>query len=545
MYVIMDLEWVDCLGNIPCLTQIAALRIDNHWNRLDMFASLICPLDKRGVNWGHMGYTGGNKKSFLSAPSAISVLRSLKKWLRDDDVLLWWGDDPANVFETAVKHMLKQELTHSVKLLYHAADSITGIKGSAYKIAETLQIAVPDLPHVSTNDVEVIRLVMKKLMPDPSGISPSPWRKSASALPSHLNYFYDHVWKRLHTANGGCVQSGAYMQGFRTLESCIKRSMKPCPVCCAKAYRKESARISAEAIAVRGYNFVYRKSSEVFHTADCVHARRIPFNEIKGFVKYKTCESLNKRPCRLCNPNLQHESKASEAQTADFLISTKPSAPKEKILPGMTRELNDIEKRAYKRHIQATHEREAQASNNSNPDFWVRTSSAYVFWAARGYSTFHLGNCPKLAGLKELRGFARYNQATGKGLAPCKWCKPSRKQDLQTSIPSGGKIRNDETIEALDHLCDTHGYAHKLCESVYYISTPVGKWRLHTEKRPVELWHINLVSCWGKIDEYHKQPRMLLSLTDTFYYIHDHDKALMRKTTSGKTAAPIKEICYG
>ena len=43
MYVLMDLEWGYGGGGRIFPTQMAALRIDDHWQRLDLFFSRIRP----------------------------------------------------------------------------------------------------------------------------------------------------------------------------------------------------------------------------------------------------------------------------------------------------------------------------------------------------------------------------------------------------------------------------------------------------------------------------------------------------------------------
>ena len=53
----------------------------------------------------------------------------------------------------------------------------------------------------------------------------------------------------------------------------------------------------------------------------------------------------------------------------------------------------------------------------------------------------------------------------------------------------------------------------------------VGKWKIDMDMRPVRLEHINLVSQQENTKKYHVQPRLFLSLKDTFDYIMRHDNA--------------------
>jgi hypothetical protein len=56
-----------------------------------------------------------------------------------------------------------------------------------------------------------------------------------------------------------------------------------------------------------------------------------------------------------------------------------------------------------------------------------------------------------------------------------------------------------------------------------------GKWRIDMSLRPVRLEHINLVTERGNTKKFHTQPRLFLSLKDTFDYIMRHDSKLIEE----------------
>lgn len=58
--------------------------------------------------------------------------------------------------------------------------------------------------------------------------------------------------------------------------------------------------------------------------------------------------------------------------------------------------------------------------------------------------------------------------------------------------------------------------------------------------RPVRLEHINLVSQPQNTKKYHVQPRLFLSLKDTFDYIMRHDSTLMKKIEADDQAAQLQ-----
>ncbi len=66
-------------------------------------------------------------------------------------------------------------------------------------------------------------------------------------------------------------------------------------------------------------------------------------------------------------------------------------------------------------------------------------------------------------------------------------------------------------------------------DGLFCLETPVGKWRIELSAKPVMLEHINLARPRGAAQDYHRQPRMSLSLTDAFHYIRRHDRAILRR----------------
>lgn len=61
------------------------------------------------------------------------------------------------------------------------------------------------------------------------------------------------------------------------------------------------------------------------------------------------------------------------------------------------------------------------------------------------------------------------------------------------------------------------------------METMVGRWKIDASTRPVRLAHINLVREPENTEDYHVQPRLFLSLRDTFDYILRHDYALIKE----------------
>ena len=156
-----------------------------------------------------------------------------------------------------------------------------------------------------------------------------------------------------------------------------------------------------------------------------------------------------------------------------------------------------------------------------------------AFFASHGYKFFHLRHCPILAGLTNIVGFNKYENALKNGYKPRRHCNPSRKFDVNYSIPITNQRRIDENISDIFQSveeCGFNGYMYRKSEKdeeEYIIETSVGKWRIHIFTRPIIVDHINYVKEPKNSEKYHRQHRLFLSFSDTFEYIKRHDMTLI------------------
>ena len=268
-------------------------------------------------------------------------------------------------------------------------------------------------------------------------------------------------------------------------------------------------------------NYIYSEKSRLFHKTSCVNVQKIPYPQIHGSVWYDTAVKHGYSPCGFCKPRPEDEKEP--LHTRQEKAAAAPAKPKKAQAP-YDRCLNRYELNAVKRHEQAVKERAALPADlrgQENKDAFVLSSSDFAFWSAEGYQTFHLRNCPKLRGLSRLHGYGRFSEAARFGLTPCKLCRPTKKHDIIASVPMNQKIRKAETEEQIDAYCERRGWKHSSKDGVYYIETPVAKWKLYMGTYPLEVYHMPE----GK-DEYHKQHRTFLSMTDTVEYIRRHDESV-------------------
>lgn len=574
MLVIMDIEWIEADYRV-CPTQISALRVDSSWKVIDRFDQLIQPYNIRAQMWEHMAYNGHLPDEFIAAPTAATVMNRLNNWLSPLDILCWWSESTAATFIALHRLLLKQAPNYPMRLILPAIKASLqqkGIsaRGSAYGIAKELAIPVSGREHCSMDDTDMIRIVCQQLMVQNEEIMQSFLRPAAEGATIHTlfgkktapdmrnaeyeyPYALDMTKQILHRAECEKINFHHEIRLVSTMNLAFRTLSRPCS-CCKEVYWDYSRRQADINIQKMQISYVYseHEGRKLFHRPDCIHVKRMPYPMIHGAVRYDTCINHGYEPCGWCKPKPRDEKEPKHVymQPRIAVLKEIPSVSKKKVIAGdafnATRTLSRFEQNAIKRHAAAVKERAAMPNNLTgveNHDAFVLAQSGYAFWAAEGYQTFHLRNCPKLAHLSHLHGYARFAEAKHFGLSPCKLCKPTGKHDITASVPIYQQIRKNETVEEIDGLCTKYGWQYCRDEREYRIETTVGIWRLELETVPVRVLHINKVKTPGNETIFHKQERLFLSMTDTIEYIRRHDSSLMEKERKRKEADKPGESC--
>lgn len=527
MIVLMDLEWVENGMGHCSPTQVAARRVDSAWNTVDDFYARMRPRDKAFHQWNHVAYSGGTPEDFLYAKSGFSVLSNLRAWLRPDDILCWWFGEAREVFQKINALVLKEKATQQSRLLNdYVVRFLAGKKpggGNPYKLAAAYNIPTPSPMHDSRNDIEVMQAVLQGIHFPQSEIY-VPLQKAVKGPSICLDdhpYQYEAETGLIHKRGCAHICDGATLNGFATLKSSLKHGYKPCPYCVEADYRTARRERNKDIIKRANFNFVYTPSSQAFHRYDCPLV--LPATDIVGSVYYKKCADTGRRPCKFCHPT-----------QSDELRPIRNQPPKRQSDPVERQSPPKKQKEAYKRLRQAQEERRSSLSvegltETEKEDIFTLTMTRYGFWAGAGYQNFHLRNCPKLKGLTNIRGFSRYQDAVHAGFTPCKWCKPTSKNDVVYSIPIKSQRRKDESVDDLVALCKQYEYSYEKNKTYFTILTPVGRWRIHLTTMPIALDHLNLTNTPDNPYLYHRQPKMFLSLLDAFQYIHRHDQKLQER----------------
>lgn len=554
MYVLCTLETINNDKGYFSATQIAAIRVDDAWKKKDVFSELIEPMGPSFHNWNDSAYSGYKVRDFLTAANAYTVLEQFEKWLEPDDVLCWWNEKVRAIYIKLYGNVRKRDpQQRSIALnKYFQAYLTDGMqrKGSVYKLCANRGMEVRGTEHCALDDVYTICMFLEAVRFPQEPLENRPPEKIYETNVEHEGRIYPYVYEpmdnQFHRKECPTLTLGIPLEPFEYISHCLKRGFDPCPVCVRKevlAWRREHNR---DVIERSKFRFVYAQGGKVFHKREC--ALVLGAQQIAGATYFYTCLHAGMRCCKVCKPlplgrikrtndGLQDKVLPCEQKTvpAAKLELPKKKPKKIRLYPGISRTLSAAEARAMDRFAQAQKERLSQAemdglTQQQRKDHLTLTQPGLAFFAGTGYRTFHLRSCPALSGLTEIRGFATYEEAMSSGRRPCKTCRPTDKKDMEISVPITNLIRENESKQTLVRLCDQHGFAHRYRDQVFFMETPVGKWRIYVQERPVRMDHINLVKTPKNIAGYHRQPRLFLSLKDAFDYILRHDRALEKES---------------
>ena len=528
MYIVADVEWVENHLYKKSPTQLSAVRVDENWEIVDDFSSFIRPMNPSFYDWGHVAYAGGVPSDFTHAPQCFDVFKSFNEWV-GDDTICWWYSPSADMHAFVNRVVLKGQ---TPKLPIILSEYMPGFlngegvcRGGAYKIARARNISVPSTEHDSWNDVMAILYLFREIEFPQAALALPPVKpapKISKPANVDLDYQYDVKAELLHKKGCPLIPEDAEVLGYGTLKTPMQKKFKACSCAREDLRQAKRARVIDE-INRTHYTFMYAEKSKVFHRYDCGLLHNA--EHVLGAVKYDTIAKKGLRPCRVCNPS------------PDDLYRPIVYEHKVKVMttPKMAKHgLKRSELTAVARLEQAQKERGAKIkredlTEQQRSDLFTLTQPRFAFFVGKGYQNFHTRACSRLEGLTEIRGFDTYAHAKNAGYTPCKHCRPTKKQDIVVSIPITNQVRADETITDLHKWCDRYGYEHRFHQDDFEVVTPVGKWKIHTDVRPVTVEHINLAQKPG-CETYHKQHRIFLSMLDALKYIYRHDSTIMGTT---------------
>lgn len=521
MYVIADIEWVTSRDGKILPVQLAAVRVDEDWNQIDFFCSFIKPFDNTFDDWTQVAFKGGSPEDFQNANDAADVIFDFLQWL-DYDTLLWWLDQSKDIFFKLVAVFLTvNRLPKAKSISAYVYDYLKGqpnSRGSAYTIAAKRGIKVKNyLKHCSQNDVRVMRELLQKIKyPQSKLLMPCPGLKSPKAAQTFL-YVYDKSTNTIHSRGCKSISNGDTIS-YPNFTTALRKGYNACK-CCKGEFQTALRGRNRDILSRISYKFVFSPNSSVFHTPSC--RAILSARMIQGTGDYNIAAETGRTPCRICNPTpfVKPIQTAAEPKKAKSQTSKKSNT--KSIKKAVARQQAALKERSERLD-------DSSLSETERKDIITLTQPGFAFWAGHGYNNFHLRSCPKLAELSELHGYRTYREALQAGRTPCKLCKPSAKNDAVLSIPITNRQRDSESVSEIEAMCKDCGFTCEYDEDFFYLQTPVGKWAIDLKTYPVRLYHINFMVD-ARTEEYHTQPRVFLSLTDTFLYIKRHDTSLSIK----------------
>ena len=239
MYVFVDMEWISNQRGNHWPTQLAAARVDAHWNTVDTLSTLFRPKDFSFQQWGHMAFSGWNKEQFLNGESLYAGLDAFRHWLQPEDTICWWHQEASDLFNMFSKVSGVPDMTQHVVLL---CDYIYGYLagqeasvGSPYKICAARNIATPSPAHCSANDVATMQLLAQGIGFEQKHLlePPKRWGNDAMAQKGSSAYklLYDPQAKLLHQSDCELLPDNRHFPAFLTFKLPIRRKYKPCSCC--------------------------------------------------------------------------------------------------------------------------------------------------------------------------------------------------------------------------------------------------------------------------------------------------------------------------
>lgn len=340
-----------------------------------------------------------------------------------------------------------------------------------------------------------------------------------------MHYVLENEKKTVHKEGCTRIEKSVTVWHDLYLRMIGKGKYRVCPICCRADYKKILYDKNRAIIEKTKFAYIAVEGRSVFHRPSCACAASTA--HLIGFENYKSALKKGRSPCKVCKPvneelvGLELEKKEEKSLSVLGQIQEQEARKKQK-RKHEQQEFFGLQKeeiRAIKRYRQAKAER--QTCGVETKDARILTQTSFAFWAGVGYKNFHLRTCPSLDGMENLKGFSKYGHATRAGYTPCKHCKPSPKHNVVFSIPLKSKSVAGETVEELKQLCEKNQIPYAEEEAQFLLETAKGKWKIHLNRNPIRLEHINLAY---QSREYHTQPKLFFSLRDTFYYILRHDQ---------------------
>lgn len=276
MFVLMDIEWVENQAQDVSPTQLAAMRVDEHWNGQDRFYSRIRPKNGSFYQWQHMAYTGGTADDFLRAPGIYSVLSKLEGWLQADDVICFWHGAAKNVLRDAYRLVFRRAVSQRILVLNrYLGPYLTqrNIKpDNPYILCQRCGLAAPGPKHQAERDADALQMVLRALSYPAALLNAPPGRKKPTyicAVDALRPYQQEEATGILHKTGCSHIPADARLIGHPNLKYYFRKKPNVCPYCMKEDIRRAIRARNQDILSRTPYQFVYSSRSDVFHRRGC------------------------------------------------------------------------------------------------------------------------------------------------------------------------------------------------------------------------------------------------------------------------------------
>ena len=164
MFVVMDIEWYpNARKNVT--TQLAGIRFDNDFTIADDFFVRMKPGKGLRIEWNHIGFNGAPKEAFINGMYWIDAYESFQKWLQEDDILLWWSEEPMQHFLEEYNRIIGR-MKNDMHVIGKYVSKLVIPKGKDSNVESLCRkngIKYSTESHVSINDAGNILALLKGL----------------------------------------------------------------------------------------------------------------------------------------------------------------------------------------------------------------------------------------------------------------------------------------------------------------------------------------------------------------------------------------------
>ena len=291
MVVLLDLEWIE--KGARHLTQLSAVRTDEKWNPVASLEIFVKPAAACVKEPEHMAFGGVGAELYRQAFPERECLLDFDEWLEaEDEIWVWARSNRQYLTDLWHEHLPGRQVPKAQVTAGKVRELFPRGRKEAvspYALLARFGEAPPYPEHRASNDTEVMRRLFSRL-----GLTPTAFARTPPKMPM------------------------------------------PRPT------QRERNLLVVERT---GYNFVYLKSSEVFHKRACkAYLSAKSEGDILGSVYYETA-AKGRRACKLCNPEPltadgEQAEKARAKEARETAEAARPAASGEiiraKLLTGET-----------------------------------------------------------------------------------------------------------------------------------------------------------------------------------------------------------------